>query len=443
MSAALLERIIDNYDSPAAAPGEPSPQAEFDDVSREAAARAAEDAEKLLRNDQVRQWIAGKVPSQRNRDVFRAVVGLGRHQREVAADFGITQPRVNQILKQVGSWLGRVVAQRDQVLSPAEQLQQSENVTRMQYDVVYATAMQLLRDSQQSTTVEKCRRDQAGNVVWSETTTRQNRANASLLGHALRSVSERARFEGIYGKGAGRLPAEEPKCAGSEIADDVSGAERECGETGVRENSPPPPHSRAAAPPHACPQRGSYQPLSREGADKAPPAAPRHDLNMCTQTACGESQPPEKPENSEPSASYRAPTRASSQAISEEEHAQIMALADHEFETKFRDEGDEVKEPGPLSREEVAAAVENIGDHLQEYVALAVACVLKGQPRQVQASTSPALSAYSARLFLRKCGLGIPAADQLMCLFDPQTRKLLPPGGVGRVKLASASADPP
>ena len=53
MSAALLERIIHTYDGPAsappaAAPGDPLPQAEFDDVSRQAAARAAADAEKLL-----------------------------------------------------------------------------------------------------------------------------------------------------------------------------------------------------------------------------------------------------------------------------------------------------------------------------------------------------------------------------------------------------------
>ena len=429
MSAALLERIIHTYDGPAsappaAAPGDPLPQAEFDDVSRQAAARAAADAEKLLENEQVQQWLAGKTPSQRNRDVFRAVVGLGRHQRDVAADFGITQPRVNQILKQVGAWLGRVVAQRDQALSPAEQLQQSENVTRMQYDAVYATAMQLLAASQQSTTVEKCRRDQAGNVVWTETATRQNRANASLLGHALRSVTERAKFEGTYG---GRGEVRECGSTGVGKRGGSEGVE-ECRGTGVRENSPPPPHSHTPAPPHSdSPQRGSYQPLSPTPADKAPADAPQQHVNTCTKTACGECQPPVKPEKDQPSAPYRSPTRASSPAISDQEYAQLMALADEEFETKFRDEEHEVKEPGPLSPKEVRMALLCVGDEVHEYVTLAVQRTFHNQPPEVQATGAPRVRAFTARLFLRICGYGTAAADQMMRLFDPQAGKLLEP----------------
>ena len=106
-----------------------------------------------------------------------------------------------------------------------------------------------------------------------------------------------------------------------------------------------------------------------------------------------------------------------------------MALADEEYETKFRDEGEEVKVQGPLSQSEAAAAVASVGDELHEYVALMAKRNLKHEPPDVQASAGPPVSAFAARVLLRSWGYGTVAADQLMCLFDPLSRKLLPPGG--------------
>jgi hypothetical protein len=91
---------------------------------------------------------------------------------------------------------------------------------------------------------------------------------------------------------------------------------------------------------------------------------------------------------------------------------------------------------GPLSQSEAAAAVASVGDELHEYVALMAKRNLQNEPPDVQASAGPSVSAFAARVLLRSWGYGTAAADQLMCLFDPLSRKLLPPGGeagVGRL----------
>jgi hypothetical protein len=94
-------------------------------------------------------------------------------------------------------------------------------------------------------------------------------------------VTERAKFEGTYG---GRGEVRECGSTGVGKRDGSEGVE-ECRGTGVRENSPPPPHSHTPAPPHSdSPQRGSYQPLSPTRADKAPADAPQQHVNTCTNT---------------------------------------------------------------------------------------------------------------------------------------------------------------
>ena len=44
-----------------------------------------------------------QIPSQRNRDVF-AAVAMGNSHSEAASEFGLTQPRVTQIVRQVREW---------------------------------------------------------------------------------------------------------------------------------------------------------------------------------------------------------------------------------------------------------------------------------------------------------------------------------------------------
>ena len=58
-------------------------------------------------NEQVREL---QPPSARDRLIFEAVVVKGRGQEEVAAEQGISQPRVSQIVEEVGEWLSRAVA---------------------------------------------------------------------------------------------------------------------------------------------------------------------------------------------------------------------------------------------------------------------------------------------------------------------------------------------
>ena len=47
----------------------------------------------------------------RDRLIFEAVVVENRPQTEVAAEMGISQPRVSQIVVEVGKWLERVLPQ--------------------------------------------------------------------------------------------------------------------------------------------------------------------------------------------------------------------------------------------------------------------------------------------------------------------------------------------
>ena len=50
-----------------------------------------------------KEAIRRQIPSQRNRDVF-AAVALGKSHAEAAKEFGLTQPRVTQIVRQVREW---------------------------------------------------------------------------------------------------------------------------------------------------------------------------------------------------------------------------------------------------------------------------------------------------------------------------------------------------
>jgi hypothetical protein len=54
-----------------------------------------------------------RVPSKRNREIYRQHVLLNRSQRDVAAEFDLTQPRVTAICKQVKAWLRKGQAELD------------------------------------------------------------------------------------------------------------------------------------------------------------------------------------------------------------------------------------------------------------------------------------------------------------------------------------------
>jgi hypothetical protein len=233
--------------------GNPPPPPELPDCDATLDETDADaDAQSLLAEEQVQDFLRGKSPSKRNRDVFRAVVVEHRKQRDVAREFDITQPRVNQILKQVGAWLSRVVAERDAARDPQEQLQLAENVARMQYDHLYNLSLELLEESKRDTATKLEYRDKNGDVVWTRTDTRQNHAQAAFVHAARQAVNDRAKFEGIVG-----LPARR--------------AATQCGmrsaECGMEKSPVPSPmpnvQENDADRPAATPQSdGSYQPLS-------------------------------------------------------------------------------------------------------------------------------------------------------------------------------------
>ena len=69
-----------------------------------------------------------RIPSLRNREVFRQVKGIGRSQDEVAAEFRLSQPRVTQICEQVRDWISQVTLGEELGLAPAEALLYAERL---------------------------------------------------------------------------------------------------------------------------------------------------------------------------------------------------------------------------------------------------------------------------------------------------------------------------
>src|SRR6185436_15302060 len=63
-----------------------------------------------------------KPPQLRDRQIFEAVAVKQRSQTEVAREHGISQPRVAQILVEVGAWVARVVPQALDQLTQEERL---------------------------------------------------------------------------------------------------------------------------------------------------------------------------------------------------------------------------------------------------------------------------------------------------------------------------------
>ena len=201
-----------------------------------------DDASELLSHPRVRAALSGKVPSRRNRDIFRAVIIAHRSQREVAAEHGITQPRVCQIVQQVTTWLSQNVIEQDRPRGGLAQIQIAENLVRMQYDHLYGTALDLLHG----------RSSQAPPGEGQDAS--PHKPNAAFLNVAVRVVNSRAKFEGVNGRAARRASDEAEQRGISMFGPTNDNLRRDDG------GSTPPPAEKPACGP-------SYNPLSRGAAD--------------------------------------------------------------------------------------------------------------------------------------------------------------------------------
>jgi len=74
-----------------------------------------------------------QIPSQRNREVF-AAVAMGKSHAQVAGQFGLTQPRVTQIVRQVREWSMQVAGGELGEFNEVQRLRLAEETLRVQLD---------------------------------------------------------------------------------------------------------------------------------------------------------------------------------------------------------------------------------------------------------------------------------------------------------------------
>lgn len=82
-----------------------------------------------------------QIPSLRNREVFAAVV-TGKSHSQAAAEFGLTQPRVTQIVQQVRDWMNQVTRGEEFDYTEVQRLRVAEETLRIQLDGWMRMAMQ-------------------------------------------------------------------------------------------------------------------------------------------------------------------------------------------------------------------------------------------------------------------------------------------------------------
>ena len=144
-------------------------------------------------NEQVREL---QPPSARDRLIFEAVVVRGRGQCEVAAEQGISQPRVSQIVAEVGEWLNRALPQGRQCESPAGEMAVAAYVVEAQIDFLFQRTMHDIRESRKEKVTEKA--GTRGTVQWTEVKTEKRPiVKVGLLNAALRLSQAKAKLAGV------------------------------------------------------------------------------------------------------------------------------------------------------------------------------------------------------------------------------------------------------
>jgi hypothetical protein len=144
-------------------------------------------------NEQLREL---QPPSARDRLIFEAVVVKGRGQCEVAAEQGISQPRVSQIVAEVGEWLSRTLPGGRQHASPAGEMAVAAYVVEAQIDFLLQRTMHDIRESRKEKVTEKA--GTRGAVQWTETKTEKRPIiKVGLLNAALRLSQAKAKLAGV------------------------------------------------------------------------------------------------------------------------------------------------------------------------------------------------------------------------------------------------------
>lgn len=155
-------------------------------------------------------------PSDRDRDIYIAVRLDKRPQEEVARQFGISQPRVHQIVREVRAWIDETLAGTGFEETPAleadaatdessshslmdmdrrERLALAERLVYERLEHVYAQSLEAWRKSLQDAEVRKSRHN--GDKALVEHITKSQSGKAAFLNQAMRAALAIARLMGV------------------------------------------------------------------------------------------------------------------------------------------------------------------------------------------------------------------------------------------------------
>ncbi|MFN0020154.1 MAG: hypothetical protein ACKVP0_17985 [Pirellulaceae bacterium] len=91
------------------------------------------------------------VPSDRDLQIYEAAVFAGRSQRDVAREFGVSQPRVNQILKELAAWMADNTPSFCSGLTPEQRLRLVHYNVVQQLEYQRCSLMQAWEESRHGT----------------------------------------------------------------------------------------------------------------------------------------------------------------------------------------------------------------------------------------------------------------------------------------------------
>ena len=104
-------------------------------------------------------------PDERDQEIFRRVRGGRESQAAVAKEYGLSQPRVSQIVEQVLAWLVEATPAETGELPPEKRLRLGSYLVRMRLECLLDMTMQSWRNSQGNLTTTKSRDDGATDRV--------------------------------------------------------------------------------------------------------------------------------------------------------------------------------------------------------------------------------------------------------------------------------------
>jgi hypothetical protein len=137
-----------------------------------------------------------KPPQLRDRQIFEAVAVKQRSQTEVAREHGISQPRVAQILVEVGAWVARVVPQALDQLTQEERLGLATFLVESQLRYWQDLATAAWTKGGDEKVVRKVIPQKDGSIIHEETVIPQGR-KIGLLSASMRLALALARLAGV------------------------------------------------------------------------------------------------------------------------------------------------------------------------------------------------------------------------------------------------------